>query len=247
MTLEGKVFIVTGGTRGIGKAIVTELASRGAKVAFTYAAQDRLAADLTEELKRNGKEAASFKADVKDFEKAKEVVEETVGRFGRLDGLVNNAGIVRDKALMMMEPPDWQDVIETNLIGTFNFSRAVITRLMKQKNGDILNLSSVSGMAGRSGQTNYAASKAGIIGLTKSLAKEVGRFNVRVNAIAPGFIETEMTQALSEKLRQEILTEIPLRRFGEAGEVAKLAAFLLGGDRYITGQVFCLDGGMVMV
>ena len=247
MAVEGKVFIVTGGTRGIGRGIVTELASRGAKVAFTYLAQDRLAAELVEELRKEGKEAVSFKADAKDFEKAKEVVEETVKRFGRLDGLVNNSGIARDKPLMMMEPTDWQDVIETNLIGTFNFCRAAIKPLMRQKGGDILNISSVSGVYGRPGQTNYAASKAGILGLTKSLAKEVGRFNVRVNAIAPGFIETEMTQTLTEKIKQEVLQEIPLGRFGEVQDVAKLAAFLLSGDRYITGQVFCLDGGLVMV
>lgn len=246
MVLEGKVFIVTGGTRGIGRAIVTELASQGAKVAFTYATQDRLATEVMNELKESGKKTLSFKADVSDFEKAKEVVEETIKEFGRLDGLVNNAGIVRDKPLMMMEPKDWEDVIRTNLIGTFNFCRAAIVTLMKQKNGDILNISSVAGIVGRPGQTNYAASKAGIVGLTKSLAKEVGRFNVRVNAIAPGFIETEMTQALSEKIRKEVLGEIPLGRFGEVKEVAKLAAFLLGGDRYITGQIFCLDGGMVM-
>ena len=166
MAVEGKVFIVTGGTRGIGRGIVTELASRGAKVAFTYLAQDRLAAELVEELKKEGKEGVSLKADAKDFEKAKEVVEETVKRFGRLDGLVNNAGIARDKPLMMMEPADWGEVIETNLIGTFNFCRAAIVRLMKQKNGDILNISSVSGVYGRPGQTNYAASKAGILGLT---------------------------------------------------------------------------------
>lgn len=247
MALEGKVFIVTGGTRGIGRAIVTELASRGAKVAFTYVSQDSRAAELVKELKGRGQEAVSLKADVRDFDRAREVVEETATRFGRLDGVVNNAGIVRDKPLMMMDPPDWEEVIQTNLLGTFNFSRAAIVRLMKQKDGDILNISSIAGVAGRPGQTNYAASKAGILGLTKSLAKEVGRFNVRVNAIAPGFIETEMTKNLNEKLKKEVLHEIPLGRFGEVKEVAKLAAFLLAGDRYITGQVFCLDGGMVMV
>jgi len=152
MTLEGKVFIVTGGTRGIGRGLVTELASRGAKVAFTYATQDHLATELVKELKESGKEAASFKADVRDLEKAGEIVEATVKQFGRLDGVINNAGIIRDKPLMMMDSSDWEDVIKTNLTGTFNFSRAAIVPLMKQKNGDILNISSVAGIVGRPGQ-----------------------------------------------------------------------------------------------
>ncbi len=246
MAIKGKSFIVTGGTRGIGRGIVEELASQGAKVAFIYASSDQLAKELVERLKADGREAVAFKADVRAFDKAEEVVRETVNRFGRLDGVVNNAGITRDKPLMMMSPPDWEEVIETNLFGAFNFTRAVIKQLIKQKDGDILNVASIAGMVGRPGQTNYAASKAGIVGFTKSLAREVGRFNIRVNAIAPGFIDTEMTQNLNEKLKEEILKEIPLGRLGEVKEVAKVAAFLLEGGRYITGQVVFVDGGLVM-
>jgi len=244
MTLQEKVFIVTGGTRGIGRGIVEELASQGAKVAFTYASREDMANDLVKKL--GERQVISFKADVQNLERSKEIVDQTIKKFGKLDGLVNNAGIVRDKSLMMMSASDWEDVIETNLTGTFNFCRSVIVGMMKQKNGDILNISSVAGVVGRQGQTNYAASKAGIIGLTKSLAKEVGRFNVRVNTIAPGFFNTDMTQNLDEKIRKEVLREVPMGRFGEVEEIAKLSAFLLAGDRYITGQVFCLDGGMVM-
>ncbi|MFH1858238.1 MAG: 3-oxoacyl-ACP reductase family protein [Candidatus Omnitrophota bacterium] len=246
MSLKEKVFIVTGGTRGIGRGIVEELASGGAKVAFTYMAQDRLAKELVETLKGSGKEAISFKADVRDYGKAKEVAAKTMEHFGRLDGLVNNAGILRDKPLMMMEPGDWEEVIATNLFGAFNFCRAVIVPLMKQKSGDIVNVASTAGMVGRPGQTNYAASKAGMIGLTKALAREVARYHIRVNAVAPGFIETDMTRTLNEKIKTELLKDIPMGRFGEVKEVAKLTAFLLSGDRYITGQVFCMAGGMVM-
>jgi len=247
MPLKDKVFIVTGGTRGIGRGIVGELAKEGARVAFTYVSQDKLADELVRELKKEGRQALSFKADVRDFERARQVVEKTIETFGQLDGLVNNAGITRDKPLMMMEPSDWRDVIETNLLGTIHFSRAAIVPMMKQKQGEILNVSSVAGIVGRPGQTNYAASKAGIIGFSKALAKEVARYNVHVNVLAPGFIDTEMVQQVKEEQRKGFLDEIPLGRFGSVQEVARMALFLLSGERYITGQVFCIDGGMVMV
>ena len=246
MSFQDKVFIVTGGTRGIGRGIVEELAKEGAKVAFTYVSQDALADEVVRKLKKEGKQALPFKADARDYERARGVVEKTIETFGRLDGLVNNAGITRDKPLMMMEPSDWRDVIETNLLGTIHFSRAAIVPMMKQKGGEILNISSVTGIVGRAGQTNYAASKAGIIGFSKALAKEVARYQVHVNVLAPGFIDTEIVQKVREEKKKEFLEEIPLGRFGTVQDVARTAIFLLSGERYITGQVFCVDGGMVM-
>lgn len=246
MSLRDKVFIVTGGTRGIGRGIVEELAREGAKASFTYVSQDKLAEELVQKLKKDGRQVLSFKADARDYERARQVVEKTIETFGRLDGLVNNAGIIRDKPLMMMEPADWRDVIETNLYGTIHFSRAAIVPMMKQERGKIVNIASVTGITGRAGQTAYAASEAGIIGFTKALAKEVAQYNIHVNAIAPGFIETEAVRQAKEEQRKAFLGEIPLGRFGTVTEVARLAVFLLSGERYMTGQVFCLDGGMVM-
>lgn len=245
MLLKDKVAIVTGGTRGIGRAVVLELLKEGAKVVFTYTKSQSQAQDLTEEIKRSGYKGVGFKADVRDFGSAKELVKRTKFFFGGLDILVNNAGIIRDKPLMLMEEEDWRKVIDTNLTGVFNVTRAVIITFMKQRSGNIVNIASVSGIIGMVGQVNYASSKAGVIGFTKSLAKEVALYNIRVNAVAPGFIETGILANLKEKYKSELLKFIPLGRFGKSEEVAKVVTFLLSDEtNYITGQVIRIDGGL---
>ncbi len=236
---------MTGGSRGIGRAIVLELINQGAKVAFTYIKSDEAAAQLLEEIKKLKAEAIAIKKTSRDFNSAKEIIKETIEKFGSLDILVNNAGIIKDKALMMMEPSEWQEVIETNLTGYFNMAKASIVTMMKQKSGNIINISSVAGIVGMPRQVNYAAAKAGIIGFTKSLAKEVAPYNIRVNAIAPGYIETDMTKDLKEK--DKLIEKIPVGRFGKPEEVAKAVSFLAGEQSgYITGQVIKVDGGLVM-
>ncbi len=244
-SLLDKVAIVTGGTRGIGRAIVLALCEEGADCAFTYASNRSAAESLAEEIRRMGRRPLPVQLDVRDFEGAKTLVERVKQEFGRLDILVNNAGITKDKSLMMMSKEDWTDVIDTNLTGVFNTTRACIITFLKQKSGNIVTISSVSGIHPLPGQVNYAAAKAGVIGFTKSLAKEVAPFNIRVNAVAPGFVDTEMTSAFSEKTRGKFLSMIPLKRFGTADEVAKTVLFLLGDEsQYITGQAIQLDGGL---
>ncbi len=237
--------IITGGTRGIGRCIVRAVCEEGADCAFTYT-RNRAAADsLTEEVHRIGRRALPVQLDVRDFDGAKTLVEQVKKEFGRIDILVNNAGITRDKSLMMMSHEDWSEVIDTNLTGTFNTTRACIITFLKQKSGNIVNISSVSGVHPLAGQVNYAAAKAGVIGFTKSLAKEVAPYNIRVNAVAPGFINTEMTAELSEKARDKFLNMIPLQRFGAPDEVARVVLFLLSDlSQYITGQTIQLDGGL---
>lgn len=237
--------IITGGTRGIGRCIVRAVCEEGADCAFTYT-RNRAAADsLTEEVHRIGRRALPVQLDVRDFDGAKTLVEQVKKEFGRIDILVNNAGITRDKSLMMMSHEDWSEVIDTNLTGTFNTTRACIITFLKQKSGNIVNISSVSGIHPLAGQVNYSAAKAGVIGFTKSLAKEVAPYNIRVNAIAPGFINTEMTAELGEKVRDKFMKMIPLQRFGTPDEVAKVVLFLLSDlSQYITGQTIQLDGGL---
>ena len=245
--MSNKTAIVTGGTRGIGKAIVLELAKSGCNVAFNYSKSDDLANELAKEIEALGVKALAKKADVSDFESAKDMIKEVKDEFGQIDYLVNNAGITRDKLLALMKENDWDDVINVNLKSVYNFSKAVIMTMIKQKNGKILNITSVSGIAGVAGQANYSASKAGMIGFTKALAKEVGKAKINVNAIACGFIETDMTSELPEEYKKKMTDMTALKRFGTTDDVAKTAKFLLSDDaNYITGQVLSIDGGLAL-
>ncbi len=245
---DGKCAIVTGGTRGIGKAIVVELARRGANVAFNYSKSADEAEALKSEVESLGVKAIAAQCDVANTEAAAEFVGQVKEAFGTVDYLVNNAGITRDQLILRMKEEDWDAVIDTNLKGAWNFSKAVLRPMMKNENGgSILNISSVSGVVGMLGQSNYSASKAGMIGLTKSLAKEVASRNITVNALAPGMIETEMTQDMNAEFREKILASIPLARLGSVQEIADIVCFLLSDSaRYITGQVIQADGGLAM-
>lgn len=245
MLFKDKVAIVTGGTRGIGRAIVLMLAKEGANVAFTYLKNTKQAEELVRDTASLGGISKAFQIDVRDFEKAKQFIEEVRGEFGRLDMLVNNAGITQDKALMFMTREDWQDVIDTNLGGMFNLTRNAIVTFLKQKQGNIVNISSVSGITGMARQTNYASSKAGMIGFTKSLAREAAAYNIRVNAVAPGFIDTDMVSGLKEEYKNELKKKIPLARFGNVDDVAAAVRFLLDeASGFITGQTIVIDGGL---
>lgn len=245
--LQDKVAVVTGGSRGIGRAIVLELASCGADVAFNYLKSKEAAEEVKKEVESKGRKVLVFQSDVRDFEAMKKMVEEVKEKLGRLDIVVNNAGILKDKALMLMEEQDWEEVISTNLSGVFNLVRAAIVTFMKQKSGNIINITSVAGISGTPRQVNYSASKAGIMGLTKSLAKEVGQYGIRVNAIAPGYIDTDMLAGLKDDYKEGLLKRIPLNRFGKSEEVAKIVVFLLSNDaRYITGQTILIDGGLAI-
>jgi 3-oxoacyl-[acyl-carrier protein] reductase len=244
-SLLKKVAIVTGGTRGIGRSIVIALANEGVDIAFTYVKNKSLADSLVEEVSKTGGRAVPIQMDVRDHEGSKTLVEKVKEEFGRLDILVNNAGITRDRTLMMMSKEDWAEVIDTDLTGVFNTTRACIITFLKQKSGNIVNISSIGGIHPLPGQVNYSAAKAGVIGFTKSLAKEVAPYNIRVNAVAPGFIETDMTESLNEKYRERLLEVIPVGRFGTAEEVARVVIFLVSDrSQYITGQVVQIDGGL---
>jgi 3-oxoacyl-[acyl-carrier protein] reductase len=245
--LEGKGIIVTGATRGIGRAIALEAARRGANVAFNFLKSEQQAEEVKAEIAKLGVKALAYKVDVGDLKAVRDMVNAVKKEFGTIDGLVNNAGLTRDKVFVMMSEDDWNEVIRTNLTGPFNFARAAVFMMMKAKRGSIVNITSVSGLIGLPGQANYSAAKAGLIGLTKSLAKEVGRMAVRVNALALGFIETDMTAALPEENRKQALGMIPLGRFGTVEDVTPMAAFLLSdAAAYITGAVIQVDGGLAM-
>lgn len=244
---ENKVALVTGATRGIGKEIALELAENGFDIAVNYRSMQDGMEELKKEIESNGVRCEFVSADVANYEQCEAMVKEIATKLGRIDVLVNNAGITKDGLLMRMKKEDFEAVIDINLTGTFNVTRNVIPYMIKQKSGRIINLSSVVGVAGNAGQTNYSASKAGIIGFTKSLAKEVASRNILVNAIAPGFIDTDMTKVLSDVVKEGINAQIPLRRMGKPREVAKVVKFLSSEDStYITGQVINVDGGMVM-
>lgn len=245
--LTGKTALVTGATRGIGRAIALRFAEEGADVAFTYRSQHEAAQSLVAELEGKGVKALGFASDAASFEDAHRIVEEVKTAFGRIDILVNNAGITRDGLMMRMDEAQWDAVIDTNLKSVFNFIHACTPVMARQKCGSIMSMSSVVGLSGNAGQCNYSASKAGLIGLSKSMAKEMGSRGIRVNCIAPGFIETDMTGALPENMKTEWEKQIPLRRAGKPEDVASVALFLASDmSAYVTGQVISCCGGMNM-
>lgn len=252
LSTESKIAIVTGGTRGIGREIVKELSSDNSftgkcKVAFTYRSCDECAEKLVAEIKANGGHAVGYKTDASSFEEANSTIQEIIKSFGRVDFLINNAGVTKDNLLLRMSESDFENVINVNLKSVFNYTKAVSRQFIKQRFGKIVNISSIVGIIGNAGQANYAASKAGVIGFTKSVAKELASRNININAVAPGFIETEMTEKLNEEQRKNLLSNVPLNRMGRTEDIAKVVSFLCSSAaNYITGQVITVDGGMVM-
>ncbi len=247
MIEEGRVAIVTGGGRGIGRTVAVRLAKEGAKVAIYYRKDDDAAEEAAEAVRAAGAECEVFKGDVASPEDVQALFKGVADAFGRLDILVNNAGITRDNLMMRMKDDEFDDVLRTNLGGTFLCTRAALRPMIRARWGRIVNVSSVVGLVGNAGQANYAASKAGIIGFTKSVAREVAQRGITANAVAPGYVETELTGSLPENVKEAIRTQVPMGRFGEAGEVAEVVAFLVGeGAGYVTGQTIAVDGGMTM-
>ncbi|MDU2164071.1 3-oxoacyl-[acyl-carrier-protein] reductase [Intestinibacter bartlettii] len=245
--LKGKCAVITGASRGIGKCIATKFAKEGANVVINYRNNEEEALKVKQELEDLGSQVLVVKADVSELEQAENLIKEAKKEFGRVDILVNNAGITKDNLIIRMKEEDFDSVIKTNLKGAFNCLKAVTPIMLKQKYGKIVNMASVVGLVGNPGQVNYCASKAGLIGMTKSLAKEIGSRNITVNAIAPGFIDTDMTKILSDDQKKKILSQIPLNKFGNVEDIANVALFLGSeNSNYITGQVIHVDGGMAM-
>lgn len=243
---ENKVALITGGTRGIGKAIAKKFAENGYDLIINYVSENTDLEKLKKDINSNN-EILFVRANVGDFNSCEELVKKAIEKFGKIDVLVNNAGITRDNLIMRMKEEDFDKVINTNLKGTFNVTKNVVSYMMKKRSGKIVNISSVVGVSGNAGQCNYAASKAGIIGFTKSIAKELASRNILANCVAPGFIDTDMTEVLSDTVKDNINSQIPLKRMGSAEEIAKAVYFLAGEDNtYITGQVLNVDGGMLM-
>lgn len=247
MDLTGKVALVTGSSRGIGAAAALKLASAGADIIINYATSNKRADNIQKKIKEMGRKAIAIGADVSDFNSAAELVERSLAEMSRIDILVNNAGITRDNLLLRMKEEEWDTVINVNLKGFFNCTKAVSRYMLKQRSGRIINITSVVGIMGNAGQANYAASKAGVIGFTKSVARELSPRGITVNAVAPGFIETDMTGDLADKVKNKMLNSIPINRFGTQEDVANLICFLASDEAgYINGQVINVDGGMVM-
>lgn len=244
---ENKVALVTGGTTGIGKTIAQELAKSGFNIAINYRTETEEMQELKKEIEANNVKCLFVKADISKFEETEKMAKEIIENFEKIDVLVNNAGVTKDGLIMRMKEDAFKQVIDINLVGTFNVTRNIVPYMVKQRSGKIINIASVVGIVGNAGQSNYSASKAGIIGFTKSLAKELSSRNILVNAVAPGFIETKMTDILNETVKESILSQIPLGRMGTPSEVANVVKFLSEEDSsYITGQVINIDGGMVM-
>ncbi len=244
--LTEKIALVTGASRGIGKAIAMELAERGATVIVNYSGSEEKAQQTVSEIKKNGGEAVAVKCDVADFAACEKLAKDVIGRYGRLDILVNNAGITRDGLIMKMSEQDFDSVMDTNLKGTYNMIRHFSRWFLKQKSGRIINIASVSGVIGNAGQANYSASKAGVIGLTRAVARELSGRGICINAVAPGFIDTDMTRQMSEDSKKGIEAMIPMGHMGKPEDVARLVGFLADEAEYITGQVICVDGGMAI-
>jgi 3-oxoacyl-[acyl-carrier protein] reductase len=246
MDLSDKICIVTGGSRGIGKSICIELAKAGATVVVNFFSNESAAREVVEEIRAMGRKADAYKADVSNYEQAVKMADDVYGKFGKIDVLVNNAGITRDTLLLRMSEKDWDDVINTNLKGIYNTTKGTVKYMVKQREGRIINIASIVGIYGNAGQVNYAAAKAGIIGFTKALAKELGSRGITVNAIAPGFIKTDMTSALIDK-NPSMEDRIPMKRLGIPEDVAGAVAFLASKKAsYITGQVIAIDGGLTL-